>query len=989
MLSIKKLTPRQGNGAAYYTDLASTDLAAYYAGSGEAPGHWIGSGLDELCADLGIDPINAGDIMDASGIKLFEYLNSKEAMSALFPPQRQPAGTDGQWVSGYDLTFSAPKGISMLAVMTDNDDLRRAIYEAHEQTVRQVMAAIEDYICFGREGKGGINLVKGSGIIAGSFRHRTARPAEDGDIPDPHLHTHVVIANIVRHPDGTYGALDGRALIDRGLRLGPMGTRLYGACLQDELSKRGVYLEWKTTGPTAQLEVAGIPDDLLTAFSSRHNQILTELEKAGLSSSRAANIAQRKTRRAKDREIAAASDKDLSGKLQAKLCQMTTGKGQKRRLATLADLHGALHRNAQTRQATGTELDKIAARLVRPLASFVKNPDGIPAFHLTAHHSTFTFADACEALSQIVRTAQPKEIMAAARRLLDSQGVIALTPDEPSGATLPGRQRYTTPEILELERSVVTMALHAKASKCGIVHHPLDIVGLSSEQANMCKQLTGAGNTVDVVVGVAGSGKTYALGRCRAAWEKDGYTVIGCAKSARATAELESGSGIKSSTIDRLIFHLSRGKGLPKGCVVVVDEAGMVGTRELVKLARHVDTAKGKLVLVGDHRQLGAVDAGGLFGHLATSSPSNVVTLTENRRNERDAALLAKLRQGGNTSEIVTQLTDTGMLQTFDDTAGAAIALCKNWNVDRLAGKNTVMVAYSRQDVAMLNAVARLQRIEAGEIDGGTQIGENTFSVGDRVVALQNRYHLRTGDSIVNGERGMVAKIDKDAVTILTDAGSVKQLPMWYAEKHLALGYALTIHKSQGMTADTVHVLGSDQLYREAAYVAMSRSRKDTHLYMVASDPLAFDPEGTTHGHELGETRTAEQRLSGILARSGNDVAASTVAKTPPAVSPTLAVSQLHWIRTKDGQWGVEGPAEQLKPGIKLISARTGHPKTFIVDCVDATWNNPLTGIEMARAMVSPMSPDQNVDVPNNTRWHGRASVNNTHSLSPNRGLSL
>ncbi|MCL4448895.1 MAG: relaxase domain-containing protein [Actinobacteria bacterium] len=579
MLRIHKLTPGKGNGASYYTSLASTDLAAYYAGSGEAPGQWVGSGLEKLCLELGIDPIQAGDTMTADGAKTFEYLNSKQAPMDLFPPQRRPnQDTDGQWVSGYDFTFSAAKGLSMLATMTDDDDLRRAIYDAHEQAVRRTIEMIEPHICYGREGKGGVNLVKGDGLIASAFRHRTSRPGEEGDIPDPHLHTHVV-ANIVRHPDGTYGALDGRALTARGNALALSAGAMFAAEQRRALEERGVFLEWKTAGRNGLLEVAGIPDDLLSAFSTRRNQIETEMARAGLTSYASSDTAQRKTRKAKDKEVAASSDTSLAGMLRAKMLETPITDHRRIRMASLDDLHTALLQAPPDHPyITQEDLVKLSTQLLAPLKTFKNDEDGVPKEHLTAKHPTFTFWELVGAISRSAPYAAGDDVMAAAEKILITDKVIPLSGTDPNSA-LPWQQAYTTPEIITLENAVISMITAEKNTQYGRASKYLNIDGLSKEQTAMCKHLTGSGHQIDLTVGVAGSGKTYALQRCKTAWIKADYKVFGCAKSASAAGELEDGTGIRSHTIDKLLSIINdsivnTGEGLPPKSVVVVDEAG-------------------------------------------------------------------------------------------------------------------------------------------------------------------------------------------------------------------------------------------------------------------------------------------------------------------------------------------------------------------------------------------------------------------------------
>jgi conjugative relaxase-like TrwC/TraI family protein len=898
VLRIHKLT----GGAKYYTTLAAKDLAAYYTGSGEAPGKWLGSGLSPLLFDLARQPnlppdlqailseitTTDGSILDEKATKLFEFLNTQDAAKALFPPQRfQPDRAEGKWCSGYDLTFAAPKGLSLIATMTEDDGLRKAIYEAHEEAVQHTMSAIESDICYGREGKRGVRLVPGAGLIAAEFRHRTARPAIDGEVPDPHLHTHVVVANIVRHPDGSYGALDGRALTERGNALALAAGAMFATEQRLALEKRGIYLDWRTAGRNGLLEVDGIPADILKAFSSRHSQIEAELAQTGAISTAANNAAQRKTRHGKDQEAARATDAGLAEKLREKLARLTTDANKKARLAVLTDITSAVHDKPGKREESPS-LDEIAMRLVAPVD--ISNPIAEPMpFHLTAMSPTFTLWDIAGAIARNAPTAAAGAVLQAARRLVASGQVIELerelaSPDDEPASLLPWRRRYTTQEILDLERGVETRMSAGLCAGVGVGKTP-NVEGLSRDQAAMCKRLVGSGNAVDMVVGDGGTGKTYALNRCREAWQKAGLPVIGCAKSAIAASELQAGSGIRSSTIDSLLAAIrediqAKGAGLRRSAVVVVDEAAMAGTRELAELSSRVAAVNGKLVLVGDHRQFGAVDAGGLFGYLAVKT--DPIHLTTNMRNPEQADMLRRLREGGNAPELVQNWRDNDMLHVLDRRVDAVLAMTQAWYIDQQAGKETAMLAYTNEDVGVLNAVARQMRLDAGEIQPGTQIGEREYSVGDKVVQLRNRTHAKTGTKSINSEVGTVTAIRRNSMVIMTRDGK-KKLPFDYVKKHVTYAYARTAHKSQAATYDTVHALVSDNMYREGVYVEMSRPRETSHLYAVLPTDLTIDPEGTTHGHELDSAsqdveidpdQVVTDYLARVLAKSGADQAA-------------------------------------------------------------------------------------------------------------------
>ena len=264
-----------------------------------------------------------------------------------------------------------------------------------------------------------------------------------------------------------------------------------------------------------------------------------------------------------------------------------------------------------------------------------------------------------------------------------------------------------------------------------------------------------------MLVGRAGTGKTYTLGVAREAWEAQGIPVIGCALAARAALELETGSGIRSATIARLLGDLdASGDGLPPGGVLVIDEAAMVGTRTLARLLDEADRSSTKVVLVGDHHQLPEIDAGGAFRGLTHRLPA--IELVENHRQrdvwQRDA--LDALRDGDPTGAVTTY-DDHGALvvgRTADETREQLVG--DWWQAVAEHGTEAVMVAASLRDIDDLNCRARILLDEAGELTGRPlEAAGREYRVGDRILCLRN--HPRLG--VLNGTRGTVTEVDRGA----------------------------------------------------------------------------------------------------------------------------------------------------------------------------------------------------------------------------------
>ncbi len=278
--------------------------------------------------------------------------------------------------------------------------------------------------------------------------------------------------------------------------------------------------------------------------------------------------------------------------------------------------------------------------------------------------------------------------------------------------------------------------------------------------------------------------------------------------------------------------------------MLVVDEAGMVGTRLLARVLDHADTAGAKVVLVGDPRQLPEIDAGGLLRGLGARLEP--IRLTQNRRQHEawERAALTQLRDG-HVDDAVAAYHDHGRIHTSDTAVAAHDAMTADWWAATLAGDRALMLAGRWSDVDDLNARARHHRHAAGELTGPIlTIDQRPYQAGDRIMTLRNNRRLGAR----NGTCATIEHVDEQARTMRarTDAGVVLDLPADYLDAgHIRHAYATTIHKAQGQAVDRAFVLGSDTLYQEAGYVALSRGRVENRIYLVDSNPRpeAHTPE--------------------------------------------------------------------------------------------------------------------------------------------------
>ena len=371
-------------------------------------------------------------------------------------------------------------------------------------------------------------------------------------------------------------------------------------------------------------------------------------------------------------------------------------------------------------------------------------------------------------------------------------------------------------------------AAFASAAKRGLV--------LSGEQKSAFEHVT-RGKGLAVVVGYAGTGKSAMLGVAREAWESSGYNVRGAALSGIAAEGLENGSGIASRTIASLEHQWDKGREhLTAKDVLVIDEAGMVGTRQMERVLVAAARAGAKVVLVGDQQQLQAIEAGAAFR--AIHERHGGVEISEVRRQlsawQQDAT---RQLATGRTGEAVRTYEERGMVHAADTREDARTALIERWNQDRQAspGDSRIILTHTNDEVRELNQMARDKMREAGALGADATIkaarGERLFASGDRIIFLRNERGL----GVKNGTLGTVATASAQSMAVRTDDGrEVAFDTKDYG--HIDHGYAATIHKAQGMTVDRAHVLATPGMDSHSAYVAMSRHRDGLALHYGRDD---------------------------------------------------------------------------------------------------------------------------------------------------------
>jgi conjugative relaxase-like TrwC/TraI family protein len=784
------LTIRAAKGPDYYerAEFARDD---YYEERGQVRGSWEGRSAAGLGLSGSPDDGGLGELLDGR-----------------HPVSGAPLAGAGRRRDGnvaFDLTFTAPKSVSILAAVGD-DPVRQTVLAAHACGARAALDYLERRACFVRRGRNGVRVLPAEGFVGAMYLHEMARSG------DPHLHAHLVVANRVRGPDGRWSAPDMRPVYAEAKTAGVIAE----AVMRDALT-RSLGVEWGAVR-NGIAELAGVPATVCEHFSKRHAEIVEEAAARGYASARGVDVIQRETR---DRKRVVSRGR-AAGEWRFRAAEHGLG---------AREISALLERSRHEDAGRGLDLDACRSRMLGPAG-------------LTRRNAHFTRRDVIQALADAHIAGAPSGRLEALADDFLASSCVPLAPSRVEPRRGHQEALYSTADMLRVEGRLLEIAAGADPGG-GLVAAP-DAVDraiaerptLGDDQAGAVRHLCAGDARVRVLEARAGTGKTFALEAVRDAYEGSGIPVVGVAWQGQAADVLQRDAGIPSQTAALLLDRIGRGDhdAIPLGALIVCDEASMMPTRALERLMSEAAQRCGRLILVGDRAQLPAIDSAGGFAALADRL--GAAELTENRRQRTDSQRqIAELLAGGRPGDALARLAERGRLLGFDDARDARSALIAAWaQTSLLDPEGALILAHDLHEVALLNLMARGALDDVGLLGSSRLIAEGReWATGDRLVCRRNDYRL----GVRNGTRGTVVAIDSagHALVLRTDEGLSLRLP----ERYLGdaqYGYALTGHVSQGATVERTYLLASPERGgREWAYVASTRQRVDLTVFVVHHEP--------------------------------------------------------------------------------------------------------------------------------------------------------
>jgi conjugative relaxase-like TrwC/TraI family protein len=774
----------------YYLNLAAED---YYLKGGEPPGVWVGSGANVLNLKGNVESSQLSNLMNG-------YTpNGKQALC-------QNAG--GQHKAGFDLTFGAPKSVSLLWAAADKET-QIEIQKAQLNAVKDAINLLEEHAAYTRRGAQGAEHERVEGFIVAVFEHSTSRAL------DQHLHSHAVLANLAPRKDGSWGTINSRVIMNWQKAAG----MIYKASLAESIRELG----FETEIDNDSFKIKGISKDLCDHFSKRSHQIVKALKDKGI-----------KKRSSKAGDFIALATRDTKTEIDR---PALFNKWQNEMSSMGFNLNSVNELRKSDKQIS--EID--------PLTSNTIDEDQLIS-ELTESNSAYRLQDVFYQVTE---------------QSIASEETISL------GTDWKHNQLFTSRNVIKTEQAMIEQA--TKLRKSDWARIDINVINsairmqkfeLSDEQQfavlNVCDD-----SQLSILQGSAGAGKTASMLCVRDVYQAHGKQVIGATIAKAASNNLSKEAGIECHTIARLLLSLDSSKPpLKNGDVLIVDEAGQLGTFQINQLFTFARKIGFKVVLVGEDKQLDSIVHGGVLRYLSTPEVIGTTRIETIRRqhNEWDRQAVADFRDGY-AHQALAQYSKRNQLNFLENEEVSKQALISAWTDYRHnnPSKKSMVIAQSWLDVIELNNNMRKQLQNEGMVGLENVLVKGIVSdrdidlevsIGERVRFTKNDYRRK----YTNGDIGEVTKIkvmeDGDIwIRVKLDSGRETQfMASSYANEdgrtYLTQAYAQTVYSSQGLTIDgDVFVYYTQNMDRAHSYVACSRHKDRAHIFANAQELEENIPE--------------------------------------------------------------------------------------------------------------------------------------------------
>ncbi|MDO5676357.1 MAG: MobF family relaxase [Propionibacteriaceae bacterium] len=751
-------------------------------------------------------------------------------------------------VSGFDLTFSAPKSVSVAWAIA-HEPQATALEAAHQRAIERTVEFLETEVVRARTGTNGMAYRTTSGLLATRFRHWESREG------DPQLHDHVVIANRVQitEADGStrWLTIDGQSLYRATMN----ASSVYNKHLADELKSLGFDLRQRVSpsGSHRGMELRMVTDKHLDMFSSRSIAI------AQRTAELVADYVNQHGRQPGTKEL-------LALKQQATLDTRTP----KSQAVTRDDLR------QRWNQIMGRSADSLrtqiewamkhpdAYQLVTPPPINITEIAGQLVDEVSAKQSTWT-RNHIETRLNIWAAAQPGIVDDLTLQAITHEALthasFSITPrlnlphhddlindDGSSIYQPPAAELYTSTAVLEAEDLLLNAAQDVALPAVSQAHFEAALAyhdgPLNQGQIDLAHQVACSESIVTVGIGPAGTGKTTAMKLAIAATSNAGVSVHGITVSAAAAEQLQQATSMTSTTIAKWLLDTGNGtRAINAGDVILVDEAGMASARDLAAITERATRAGAFVRLIGDDRQLQAIGAGGSLRMLAAEVGAVRLDQVHRFVDENEAAASLRLREEGDVDWHLANNRVHG-----GTNAHVLTRVVEAWEADQNHGQTSLMMAGTNNTVATLNQMAHDQRAVDGSVtmDRSIELADGSLAgIGDRIITRRNDRRLTTGTGhnfVKNGDVWTITDIGDDGhIDAVDDLGRSIELPADYVAGSTGLGYATTVHRAQGQTVDHAHLIIDDTTSREALYVGLTRGRHSNHVYAITDGTSAAD----------------------------------------------------------------------------------------------------------------------------------------------------